>query len=482
MKTQEKSFQQNHSGLRYLTHALSVIDEIPACVLLILLVFIGFPNQSSAQDFILTKEGELKSVRIVQDYQYTIIYKSGETTHPIDKSEIRGYAVQNKVRKRSSDMVIVNNEGSTICGKLLYASADSLYFWRGSKNYNPSLGNFMAIGTNTIQRLAIHRSGSFKNGFKAGAIIGGTVGIINGVALDGFVTGSTGGDVLLSGAIFASVSGLAGGLIGAVGSTHVQIDSLTPSTLANALPTIKKNAMLTTPPIYVTNTESGRINWSTENPFIFKSPKTYPKSKITFSIVGGFELISAQRYSMKNSLEKSGQGGTVDNWFFSGTTTYPIRENGALFLDLGIDFTLKNSSRIALVYNSTSTFGARGIYSVTEIGQKKALELYYTFVPKPYIPLNTSKWETSLGIGPSVNFLQTKINVPGNGESLSETTKPGLAGHASWDYYITPQFSFTIRFIGRIVPGMNIQEFNEVKEHSVKFSSLDFGIGFKAHL
>jgi hypothetical protein len=418
MKTQYKSLKRSPNYLESLPANGSHIHFMS---LLMLLFFISDPHPSRAQDFILAMDGDLKKVKIIEDFQYTIIYQSGHTTVSIDKSLVRGYSIKNASIKYARDASIIDHQGIAKNGKLLYASTDSLYFWRGSVVYDPRLGDYISIGTNTIERLAIHRSG-----------------------------------------------------------THIQIDSMSPSALAAALPVIRKNSMLTTPPIPSANSGSDLISWSTEHSGIFKSPTTYKKANIGISIAGGFELMSAQRSSMKNSLEKSGQGGSVSNWFFGGTTTYPVKDNGAFFLDLGIDVLLNNTSRIALTYHSTSTFGARGIHGTAEVGNKKACELYYAFVPKPYTPLNTTKWVTSLRVGPSVNFLQAKVNGIGKDGNTTET-KAGLAGQVSWEYYIIPHLSFSVQFTGRLVPSMNIPAYDPIRAHSVNFSSLDFGIGIKTY-
>lgn len=437
---------------------------------------------AKGQDYILTKSGDLLKVAIVKDESDFINYKNNDEPHSILKTEVQSYAIQNKARKRPSTMEIVDHKGSHRSGSLLYASQDSLYFWRGSKAYHPKEGNFFAIGMNEVDRLAIHRKGSFGNGFKAGALIGGMVGVLGGLSLDGFVTGSETGDVLLSAAMTGAAGGLLGGLVGSVSGNHIQLDSVNQSQLTTSLPAIQKNALLVTPPIRELNKPNAELGWTFEGASILKANNNQSDSKLALTLHAGFELLSAQRTSIKNSLNQSGQGGTVQNWIFGGSTTYPIRENGAFFMDFGIEIDLKESSRLAFVYNWTSAFGGRGLYGVTELGKKKAFEVFYQFVPKPYVPLVSSKWEASVGIGPSINLLETEIRLHGSTNQVEEITKAGIAGQASWDYYLTPKLSFAIRFSCKIVPGMEIKESVELQGHKVNFSSFDLGFGIKAHL
>lgn len=448
----------------------------------LLIIHLVIITPSFGQDYILTKHGELLKVSILKNESDLLTYKLNDLFYSISKSEVQNFSIQNRTRKRPSKVEIVDHQGSHRSGSLLYATLDSLYIWRGSKTYHPNEGNFFAISMNEVDGIAIHRNGSFGNGFKIGAFIGGTLGVIGGLDLGGFLTGSPGGDVLLSAAVTGAAGGLLGGLVGSVSGNHIQLDSLNQNQLATTLPAIQNNALLATPPIRQVNKNQADFDWSHEGESIFKPTKNHNQSKLTLCFHGGFEILSAQRSSMKNSIKNSGHGGTVNNWIWGGSTSYPVRENGAFFMDLGIEIPLQKSSQLAFIYNWTSRFGARGITGETEVGKKKAFEVYYQFVPKRYVPLATSKWESSVGIGPTINFLETEIKSYGATMQIEETTKAGLAGQASWDYYLTPKLSFVIRFSCKIIPGMQIQESVEIKEHKVNFSSFDLGIGIKTHL
>lgn len=438
--------------------------------------------QLSAQDFLYTKQDVLKEVRIIKDVDNYLSYKSGEQIHGINKSNLHGYSIKNPVRKRFSDIMVITNQRDTLSGKLLYVSLDSLYLWRGDNKYIPNRGNFKAISTVDIQQLVVHRSGSFKHGFTAGALIGGVVGVGIGLSLDGFATGSAAGDVLVFGGSFSATGGILGGLIGLLGSTHIQMDSVSTQTLEKNLLTLEKNAMLKTPPIYGFNKKSDSIDWSSLSRNMKRAPKTKQSTTVTLSVVGGFELLSAQRSLIRNSLESSGESGTVDNWIWGGATTYPVRENAAVFLDMGMDIQLSNSSKVGLVYTSTSMFGARGLYGATETGKKNGFEFTYQYIPQPYSPFTTSKWEGSLSAGPSINFLDVNIFVPGIGNTTTSMTKPGIVGRGALDYYLTPNLSLSLQLIGRVVPGINVQQYDKIKTHTVNFSSLDLGVGLKVHL
>lgn len=293
--------------------------------------------------------------------------------------------------------------------------------------------------------------------------------------------GVSGGEIVLVGSVFSAAGGIAGGLIGLLGSTHIQMDSVSTQVLEKNLAMIEKNAMLKTPPLYAFNKDWDSIDWSSLNRNIMKAPKTTQSTAVTLSMVGGFELLSAQRSSIRNSLESSGESGTVDNWIWGGTTTYPVRENAAAFLDIGMDIKLRNSSKVGLLYTSTTMFGARGLYGSSEKGKKNGLEFTYQYIPQPYSPFTASKWEGSWGIGPSINFLEVKMAVPGKGNNTTTMTRPGIVGRGALDYYMTPNLSLSLQLIGRVIAGVEVPPYDKIKEHTVNFSSFDLGVGLKVH-
>lgn len=110
------------------------------------------------------------------------------------------------------------------------------------------------------------------------------------------------------------------------------------------------------------------------------------------------------------------------------------------------------------------------------------MEFYYLFVPNVYVPNKFSKWETSAGIGPSINFLEVKFSENYYIESSSERNKFGLSGQFSCSYYLTPNLSAGFKFSGRLVPGITIPESSHLKEHKVNFSSFDVAFGIGLHL
>lgn len=67
------------------------------------------------------------------------------------------------------------------------------------------------------------------------------------------------------------------------------------------------------------------------------------KTNLSFQFYGGFQLFSAQRNDIKNSLTQSGYAGTASNWLFGGTTTYPVKHHAASFLDFSLEIKLKDN-------------------------------------------------------------------------------------------------------------------------------------------
>lgn len=203
---------------------------------------------------------------------------------------------------------------------------------------------------------------------------------------------------------------------------------------------------------------------------------------LSLQFYGGFQLISAQRYNIKNSLIQSGQNGVASSSYYSTPVTYPVKQNTASFLDFSIQAKLNEKHRVALTYTKTNSFGARGITGLTETGKKKAAELYYLFVPKNYTPNKLSNWESSIGIGPSLSFLETEITYYTQFDNYYAKNKFGLSGQFSCSYYLNPNFSFDFKFLGRLTPGMTIPERPDLREHKINFSSFDVAFGIGVHL
>lgn len=106
--------------------------------------------QLPAQDFLYTKQNELKEVQIQKEDGSYLRYRSGDKVLGINKSDLQGYAIKNPARKRFSDVMVITKQRDTLSGKLLYMNRDSLYLWRGEKKYIPNQSNFKAVSTADI--------------------------------------------------------------------------------------------------------------------------------------------------------------------------------------------------------------------------------------------------------------------------------------------------------------------------------------------
>lgn len=221
--------------------------------------------QLSAQDYILTKSGKLLEVKVVKDEPTSLVYSvlPSTLTKRISKDTIQNYALKNRPKKRSSKLEIIDTLGNRKCGYLLYADKDSLYFWNENTPYHPTKGAYFAQPVNDVQRFAIHRKGNFGKGFTVGFAFGGVFGVTAAGSSSGgssdsylgefYVTGSYGGDLLLAGALFGSLGGLAGGLVGMASDKHIQYDTLSALNFETLLPGIQKQTMLSNRPIFELN-------------------------------------------------------------------------------------------------------------------------------------------------------------------------------------------------------------------------------------
>ncbi len=365
---------------------------------LITVILVLFTRSATGQDFILTKSNELIEGEITIDSPQYIQYRKDPKIIKYQKSSISDYSILLE-RKHYATLEITDDEGVRLSGRFLFGDQDSLYFWRGSKVYHPNKGAFLAIGTNQASRMVIYREGDFNKGLGTGVI--------------------------------------------------VQLDD--PKTeMATRLHFMQQNAMLKTPPIKAIGRDTIQSNWVSHDKSLYKSypAKSNGQTKVSIQIFGGVQLLSAQRNDICTSLKQSGQGGSIQGFsWYSGayTVTYPVKLNSAAFRDFSLEVTLKKSHRLSVLYTYTNSFGANGINGIIEVGKKSAVEFYYLFVPKPYIPYKTSKWVSSLGIGTSINFLETEVaGGYGKPNSYREKYKPGISSQLTCSYYVLRNFSLGI--------------------------------------
>ena len=446
------------------------------------LVAIALTSKTSkAQDFLLFNDGTIREVRIKEDHLENIIYLFDEEWINVSKSEISRYVLANH-KSNQVDIALKDSLGKTFYGKLLFVDIENIYLWNGTKNYNPSSGGFISIPFNGVSAISLHKNGSFKRGFRTGAIIGGGLGLLSGSFAGGFITGSTGGDILLLGAIQAAAAGLIGGVFGASSGSQIQFDHFSSDRLPEIWDRLVKNSMLRTPPLTLNGALSTKYDWSEKNSASFREASGIERSKIGVSFSTGFEVMSALRHTTKKSLSESGQAGNVD-WFWGGVTKYPVNENEAWSNSFVLDYSYRLNSRIGIEYSWTSEFGSRGIYGAIETGGRRSIELNHIFIPKPFVPLRTGKWESTLGAGLSMNLLNVHAKNTNTGvESSFSGNKVGVTGHFSGDFYFTKNFSFTTKLAGRIIPSLQIPDQPDLKEHKVNFSSLTWTFGFTFHL
>lgn len=441
--------------------------NLPELFQLPVLILVFLTISAAGQDFILTKSNELIECDIIIDSPAYIQYRKDPKIFKYQKSSIAGYTILSE-RKHYASLEITDHQGVLLLGRFLFADQDSLYFWRGSKVYHPNEGSFLAISTNQANRIVIYREGDYNKGLGTYVI--------------------------------------------------VQLDD-PKNEMATRLQFIQRNAMLKTPPIKAMGRDTIQSNWVSHNKSLYKSPrarqvktnlpqpstfahnvdqgnrvnsldsvkvsrKAKGQTKVSIQIFGGVQLISAQRNDIYASLKQSGQGGSLQGYsWYSGayTAMFPIKLNSAAFRDFSVELALKKSHRLSLLYTNTISFGGEGITGITEVGEKSAIEFYYLYVPKPYIPYKTSKWVSSFGIGPSVNFLEMEVAGGGKSNIYREKYKPGLSSQLTCSYYALPNFSLGMRVLGRIVPSMTIPESSELKEHKINCSSLDFAFGIGVH-
>jgi hypothetical protein len=412
---------------------------------------------------------------------------------------------ENQLDAKNSMMAVMRS-GNQYAGKILYADDSLFVIWKSNKAYDPQKlsGNAAKLPIDKIERIVILKKSYAWQGTAYGFLFGGTMGAMLGLVSNDDALFSRGEIALFGGVFFGACGALISGVIGAIAGIDddyaIQGDARSYTAI---VPNLKKEAIFPyNPPPGLQFVQSLQDEESAALP-AEPAPRPGPVEAASARLhvsVGGALVMTAANNSMSEAFSTSGFGGTVDNWFFGGTTEYPIDDSAPFAWDMGAEYNLTHKFRLGLAVSKIPQQSIKGTDYEYEYAHGTLYSLLVEYVPCPVSPLLTSRLEFAMGAGLGYNALSVDGTLSAMfGSAIIERpvsfaakkNSIGLHLRGSLDYYISRnvslQFKSEARFISSIdVPAVNhtnpySNEVKTLKRHSVDFSAIDFSLDLRFH-
>jgi hypothetical protein len=409
------------------------------------------------------------------------------------------------------EMTITTRGGEQHTGTVLYATDSLLVLWQSTDPYNwrnlKSSGK--TVRFSEIEHIVIKREGRFWSGLGYGALIGGGLGAVIGLA-SGDDTGglfrlSAGAKALLLSIGLGIPAALAGGITGAIQGTDEDfVMRGNAETYKAIVPALKEDAIFSSLPppelqTFVKHKGEEILKPSLERISQTSTTLSEPSpGKFHVSLGGGW-MTSRANNDIIDAFNASGFGGTVGGWF--GPTHYPVDHSSPFTWNLGTEYSLTDQFRLGLVWNRIPEQEISGKDYEVEHARATSMNFFADYVVLPVDPQLLSRYEFAIGAGLSYNWLSVDgtlsalfgsaiVNRP-----IAFAVSKGVVGvnlRGSLDYYISRNVSLQGRIEERFIRAIEVPSVTHVNpynsatktlnRHSVDFSGLDFSLGLRFHL
>lgn|GEM_PF-1553362 len=413
--------------------------------------------------------------------------------------------------KRGVQMSIATRGGELHAGQFLYATDSLLLLWQGTQPFNDTSVRTwtLVLQAPDISRITIIRDGNFWSGFGTGALIGGSVGVVVGLASGndppGILSLTAGQKALLLGVGLATPFGLFGGIFGAIQGVDDDFSVEGNSETYKAIVQKMKNEAIfpSLPPPQLQDLVDEKYrephhalpNRTADTDMTYSPPSP---AKLHIALAGGW-MASHINGDMVNAFNVSGFGGSTGGFF--GPVDYPVNNSSTFTWSLGAEYDLTSQFRIGLERVSISEQQVVGKDDEVEHARAVSVNLFADYVIVPVDKLLLSRYELAVGAGVSYNWLTVNGSVSSYVGSayiqnpstfMFEKRAIGAALRMSLEYYITKHFSVQGKFEQSFVPSLSVppiayvnpydKRLKNLAGHSVDFSGSDFSIGLRIHL
>ena len=409
------------------------------------------------------------------------------------------------------EATVTTPAGERFKGTLLYAADSMLVLWQSADPYNWRNLESAAKGVrfSQIGHIAIKREGRFWSGAGYGALIGGGLGVILGLAsgddTEGLIRLSAGAKAVLLGIVLGVPATLVGGMAGAMQGVDTEFDVNGDAKLYKALlPGLNKEALFSPQPPPELQTFSRHMieaipEPSSEHIGRTSTPLPEPSAPKLHISLGGDWMTLRANTDIVDAFNRSGFGGSVGGWF--GTTHYPVDHNFPVTWNLGAEYSLTDRIRLGVLWERIPEQEVSGKDNEVERAQATCLNFCADYVLVPVDRMLLSRFECAVGAGLSYNSLNVDGSVSsfdasayGGNPSVYAVNK-GLLGvnlRGSLDYYFSRNFSLQGRVQGRFIGAVEVPSVVLVNpnngagkilsRHFVDFSGMDFSLGLRFHL
>lgn len=396
-------------------------------------------------------------------------------------------------------------------GTVLYAADSLLVLWQSTDPYNWRKLRISgkAVRFQEIQQIVVKREGRFWLGVGQGALIGGGLGAVIGLASgDDTKVWSRfpGGAKALQLSIALGIpAALVGGISGAIqGIDEDVIIEGNAEAYETIVPALKKGAVFSSlPPPELQNflEQKGeefrkpsleRIS-ETSTTLFEPSP-----GKFHISLGGGWATTRANT-DITNAFKTSGFQGTVRG--FLGSTDYPVDHSSRFTFNLGAEYSLTDRFRLGLVWKRIPEQEIIGRDHEVEHAQGTCMNFFADYVVFAVDPQLLSRYEFAIGAGLGYNWLSVDGRVSsGFGSAYGENPnvfavdkeEVGVNLRVSLDYYLSRNLSLQCKLEGRSIGTIEAPSVTHanpyngatktLNRHSVGFSGLDISLGLRFHL
>lgn len=409
------------------------------------------------------------------------------------------------------EMTITTRGGEQHTGTALYATDSLLVLWQSTDPYNwrNLKSSAKALRFLEIEHIVIKREGRFWSGVGYGALIGGGLGAVIGLAsgddTEGWFRLSAGAKALLLGIGLGIPAALVGGINGAIkGVDEDFVVKGNAETYEGIVPALKEDAIFSSLPppelqTFVKHKGEEILKPSLERISQTSTTLSEPsRAKFHVSLGGGW-MTSRANNDITDAFNASGFGGTVGGWF--GTIHYPVDHNTPSTWNLATEYSLTDQFRLGLVWNRIPEQEISGKDYEVEHARATSINFFADYVVLSVDPLLLSRYEFAIGAGLSYNWLSVDGRVSsvfgsayGENPNVFAVDKEvvGVNLRGSLDYYLSRNCSSQGRIEGKFVRAIEVPSVTHVnpynsatktlKRHSVDFSGLSFSLSLRFHL